>query len=67
MLLNMVKVAESHIKGDKAQLLLMDKKSGRNGSKRLNFKACIFKRRKAKNVLLRYYLFSLWHIILMKV
>ena len=52
-LLNMLKTAESHIKKDKAPLLLVDgiskKKAGKKGSKRrLNPKGGINKRKKGK-------------------
>ena len=52
-LLNMLKTAESHIKKDKAPLLLVDgiskKKAGKKGSKRrLNPKGGINKRKKEK-------------------
>ena len=54
-LLNMLKIAESHIKKDKAPLLLMDgiskKKAGKKGSKRrLNPKSGINKKKKRKKV-----------------
>ena len=52
-LLNMLKTAESHLKKNKAPLLLVDginkKKSGRKGSKRrLNTKGDISKKKKGK-------------------
>ena len=55
-LLNMIKIAESHIKKDKAPLLLMDgiskKKTDKKGSrKRLNPKGGIMKRKKEKKSL----------------
>ena len=52
-LLNMLKIAESHLKKNKAPLLLMDginkKKSGKKGSKRrLNTKRSIKKKKRKK-------------------
>ena len=49
-LLNMLKTAESHIKKEKAPLLLIDKKkkSGKKGFKRLNPKSGISKNKKGK-------------------
>ena len=52
-LINIIKIAKSHIKKDKASLLLMDgiskKKAGKKGSKRrLNPKGGINKRKKGK-------------------
>ena len=49
-LLNMLKTAESHIKKEKAPLLLIDKKKklGKKGFKRLNPKCGISKNKKGK-------------------
>ena len=51
-LLNMLKVAETHIKGEKGTVFLMNKKkTDKKGSKRkLNPKSSTFKKKKAKDV-----------------
>ena len=64
-LLNMFKTIESHIKKDKAPLLLVNrnfkKKAGKKGLKRrLNPKGGINKKRKGKKGLWTSDLFSLW-------
>ena len=52
-MLNMLKIVESHFKGEKAQILHVDKirkkKAKKNSKKRINPKASIFKK-KAKKV-----------------
>ncbi|XP_073104817.1 uncharacterized protein [Elaeis guineensis] len=53
-LLNMLKIAKNHIKGERGPLLMVDKnKYGRKGSKKgkkLNPKRSTFKKKKAKHV-----------------